>query len=502
MKESLVLRIKSHSGLRRFAIAAHDIVLTVAAFPISVLLRDNFNLSQNHVQPVIIGSAIILVTSFFLFRITGLHRSMWRYTSPRDLLKILQAIILVIVLFVPLMLPLGQLDDIPLSALVIFGLLAFTCLSGSRIIYGCYKTPNVGSLKRHASKETVRVLIAGNVRSTAVIAQAIHAQYGDFVQIVGVIGRRADVGRFYHGMAVLGSIADLGQVLTTLDVQGMSPHQIVVSQPEIEERPGALESLKSQADTNNIKLVSSSNLHQVDVVSRVNITCRQHIDDSSTSTSYQMLKRCFDFCTAIIALIALSPLLVLVVWISWITIGSPIFFRQIRTGRHLREFSLIKFRTMRQPFGPSGQLLSDAERVSWFGRLLRATRLDEIPQLWNILVGDMALIGPRPLHARDLSIDYPTLRKRHSVLPGLTGWAQVNGGQLLSSDQKMMLDLHYIDTISPLRDVRILVMTIRTVLFGEYINYTAIEDAKKADKGLVSVSETTWDVNKQPLLTD
>lgn len=153
------------------------------------------------------------------------------------------------------------------------------------------------------------------------------------------------------------------------------------------------------------------------------------------------------------------PLCVVLALLVWWKLGSPIFFRQQRPGRSERIFELVKFRTMTQQRNAEGQLLPDAQRLSPFGHWLRSTSLDELPELWNVLKGDMSLVGPRPLLVCYLERYNPRQRRRHEVPPGITGWAQVNGRNALSWEQKFEQDVWYVDHHSLWLDLRVLSLT-------------------------------------------
>ena len=168
-------------------------------------------------------------------------------------------------------------------------------------------------------------------------------------------------------------------------------------------------------------------------------------------------------------LVLAAPLLVLALLVGS-RLGHPVLFRQRRPGLHGKPFEMVKFRTMTDARGPDGQLLPDAERLTRFGRLLRATSLDELPELWNVLKGDMSLVGPRPLLMEYLPLYSPEQARRHEVRPGITGWAQVNGRNALSWDAKFQLDVWYVEHRSLWLDIRILWLTVRKVLVREGIS--------------------------------
>lgn len=182
------------------------------------------------------------------------------------------------------------------------------------------------------------------------------------------------------------------------------------------------------------------------------------------------MKRLFDLLLAALALVLLGIPLLILVWLVRRRLGSPVFFRQTRPGLRGRPFEMVKFRTMTDKRGQDGQLLPDAERLTPFGRFLRASSLDELPELWNVLKGDMSLVGPRPLLTEYLPLYSPEQARRHEVRPGITGWAQVNGRNTLSWEDKFKLDVWYVDHRSVWLDIRILWLTVKKVLVREGIS--------------------------------
>ncbi|MBC2594655.1 sugar transferase [Ruficoccus amylovorans] len=183
-----------------------------------------------------------------------------------------------------------------------------------------------------------------------------------------------------------------------------------------------------------------------------------------------MAKRIFDLVASACALLVLWPLLAVLYLVSWRMLGRPVFFRQRRPGLHGKVFNLIKLRTMSDARGPDGQLLPDAQRLDSYGRFLRSTSLDELPELINILRGDMSVVGPRPLLVRYLERYSPEQARRHEVRPGLTGWAQVKGRNALSWPERLALDVWYVDNRSFWLDLKIILLTVRAVLLREGIS--------------------------------
>lgn len=194
-----------------------------------------------------------------------------------------------------------------------------------------------------------------------------------------------------------------------------------------------------------------------------------------------MIKRMFDIAASFIGLIVLSPVIAITAWQIRRKLGSPVLFRQVRPGLNGTPFEMIKFRTMRDALDRDGNPLPDSERMTPFGSFLRATSLDELPELLNVLRGDMSLVGPRPLLMEYLPLYSAEQYRRHEVRPGVTGWAQINGRNALSWKEKFALDIWYVDNQSLLLDVKIIFRTVRKVV---------VRDGISAD-GEVSMSKFT-----------
>lgn len=188
------------------------------------------------------------------------------------------------------------------------------------------------------------------------------------------------------------------------------------------------------------------------------------------SVMYRYIKRFFDIFSSLLAIILLSPILLITALTVRIKLGSPVLFKQERPGKDEKIFVLKKFRTMTDERDENGELLPDEERLTKFGRFLRSTSIDELPELFNILKGDMSVIGPRPLLVRYLPRYNEYQHRRHEVRPGLSGWAQVNGRNTVSWEEKFRMDVEYVDNYSLLFDIKILFLTIVNVLKHEGIS--------------------------------
>jgi len=201
---------------------------------------------------------------------------------------------------------------------------------------------------------------------------------------------------------------------------------------------------------------------------------------------YTTIKRLIDVAAAAMALILLSPVLATIASLVKLRLGSPIIFKQLRMGRHNHSFAMVKFRTMTNAHDERGNLLPDEQRITTLGTFLRWNSLDELPELINILKGDMSIVGPRPLLMRYLDRYTPEQARRHEVKPGLTGWAQVNGRNAISWEEKFKLDVWYVDNQSFWLDLKIIGMTVLKVLRRDGIS----------GAGEATMSEFMGSVNK------
>lgn len=182
------------------------------------------------------------------------------------------------------------------------------------------------------------------------------------------------------------------------------------------------------------------------------------------------MKRAFDLILVVVSAFLWVPAILVIAALIRVRMGSPVMFVQARPGLHGRPFRMFKFRTMTDARSPNGELLPDAARLTGFGRMLRSTSLDELPEIWNVLKGEMSLVGPRPLLLEYLPIYNETQARRHSVKPGITGWAQINGRNAISWEERLALDIWYVDNYSFSLDLQILGLTIRKVWAREGIS--------------------------------
>lgn len=195
-----------------------------------------------------------------------------------------------------------------------------------------------------------------------------------------------------------------------------------------------------------------------------------------------MIKRIFDIIASFCGLVLLSPVIAIVAWRIRKNLGSPVLFRQTRPGKDGKPFEMIKFRTMLDAVDANGEPLPDEERMTPFGNFLRSTSLDELPELWNVLKGDMSIVGPRPLLIRYMPYFKEEELKRFSVRPGITGLAQINGRNFLSWDERFQLDIDYVENLSIISDIKIILSTLKKVISRDDVAELPTEQMLDLDK--------------------
>ena len=465
---------------RRVLIIGHDLVVTTAAFPLAMLLRDNFMLVPHHIEPMINGTVLVFLIAAVVFNWFRLHRVMWSYASLHDLERAARAVTAILALFIPAMFFLDRLEGVPRAVPAIFWCIAMVGLSLSRVLYrSC--ADHQRTRRRRPSADEQRVLVVGNPKAALVVIETLASERHAGCRIVGIISDPIYVGRTLRGIPILGHLEESPRILGSLEIRGLRPDRIIIAEPHANLRDTEFQCLLRLADARQIQIDRSPMLRAFGDDSDEQETRPSLSAEIVGARGYHRAKRMFDGMVAGLALLLAAPLIGVIAITTLTSVGCPIFFDQMRAGRKMRGFALHKFRTMGDPLGPDGTMRSDEERMTRIGALLRRTRLDELPQLWNVFVGHMSLVGPRPLLPRDLPLDdHTALRERYSVRPGLTGWAQVNGGQQLTAAEKMALDLYYIRHASFWFDMKILVLTMRMVVLGERINQHEIERAKTA----------------------
>lgn len=499
----------SVSNMRRCAYLGFDLALLGLATILALFLRENLILDFNKVKeltPYLVACLIVAVPVNIAL---GLDRAIWRYSVMTDFVRVVIAVGCIIVFATILTFTYNRMEGISRSVPVLQGLLAICILISARI------TARIRAVGRNDANIEIKtqqtqlvgetiptppkgVLVVGLTTLTVLYLRAV-AEFGqERIRIAGIVAHEeTHAGKLVSQHQIFGMHEELPSLLKQLAVHGVFVNSIMVALPH-EYLPRQLQDqLKYLANTSNIEieylpvhLGFGPNLIGTTIPNRSSplVSLNQTNDqeemtsaalksDALTTSLHQPMwraKRVIDAAAAITLLVLLAPLFLLLIAVVALTIGVPTIFWQDRPGAGGKRFKLYKFRTMGKAHDRNGERIPDEMRLNAVGRFLRASHLDELPQLWNILIGEMSFVGPRPL----LHVDQPSVYSaRIMVRPGLTGWAQVTGGRQVSAIEKAALDVWYVKNASAKLDLEILLRTIPIALLGERIDLAAIKRA-------------------------
>jgi lipopolysaccharide/colanic/teichoic acid biosynthesis glycosyltransferase len=311
---------------------------------------------------------------------------------------------------------------------------------------------------------------------------------------VGILDKRPLAGRVLENVPILGAAGDFTRILSGLALRGMRPRQLILTAARETFGLELVRKLQQEAEREGIGVVSIPELLQAQA-GRATADVRQGIPVMMIPpkrSPYPASKRLLDIVVSAAILGLTAPLMAVIALALRQSVGPPVLFHQVRGGRNGHPFVMVKFRTMAETYGPDGRLLGNGERTPWSGRLLRRTRLDELPQFWNVLVGNMSIVGPRPLVAEELAELPDGGAERSSIRPGITGWAQVHGGQLLDLNGKVALDVWYARHLSLALDFRVLLLTVRMVVRGERLDEAALGRVQTARAEAGAARGAAW----------
>jgi lipopolysaccharide/colanic/teichoic acid biosynthesis glycosyltransferase len=481
--------------LRRLALISIDLVFVALATIIAVMLRGYFDSISESLVALMPYSFLSLGCASIIFLVGGLDRTAWRYSSVADHLQVIVLTILAILLALVLTFALNRLQPVARSLPVLQGglivsiLIAARC--AARFLYTRQIHVNGNGRANEQPHETILVMGLNTV--TELFLLSVKEFASQKLQVVGVIAEETSMrGRAIQQNKVLGTVEELPDILRSLEVHGVAVNRIVVTTPADRLRRSSLERLLEIENKTDITIQFLSELLGFEGVSpsqavlsgqtrtgalgqRAVACVTGAVDTDHSNSVVRLEKRIVDIFGAALLIFALTPIAILVAFIVALDVGFPVIFWQQRPGLYGRPFKLYKFRTMRGSHDERCGRIPDDQRSSAVGKLLRRTRLDELPQLFNVLNGDMSLIGPRPLLPCDQTPDYAA---RLSVRPGITGWAQVSGGRIISTSDKLILDVWYVQNASFALDLVILFRTLKMVLFGDRVDTDAVNQAR------------------------
>lgn len=481
--------------MRCYVLFATDVLLILAATLAALVLRENLDVGEDKFQAFLPYLGATAITAAILVPAAGLNKAIWRFSGLPDYLRATSVMAGVCAGAVALSFAHNRLDGVARSLPILQGIVGTATLIGARVAHRlCHSASRRQKLREAAIRISAKprelhVLIVGITRLTETYIQAL-VQFGPgHISVAGLLGITGKhVGRHLATYPVLGSPEDVEGVLDGLEVHGINVGRIVVAAPFRDLRPEAQDALLSVERSRGVALQFLTEVLGFDGSDEGDLNGSEQESSASlilprfehaspqlraaSRRGFWKVKRGLDAIAALGLLFLLWPIFLLAGLAVAADVGFPVIFWQRRPGLVGRSFHLYKFRTMRAPHASDGSRIPDAARTSRWGGFMRRTRLDELPQLVNILRGDMSFVGPRPLLACDQPKD---CFARLMVRPGLTGWAQVAGGRDISPEDKAALDVWYVCNASVLLDLKIAVQTVRIVLFGERISEESME---------------------------
>jgi lipopolysaccharide/colanic/teichoic acid biosynthesis glycosyltransferase len=504
--------------MRWLVLLVADIALLLLATFFALLLRENFEVAASRFVAFLPYLLATLASAFVVFPVAGLNRFVWRFSSFHDHMVVTGAVAVAATAAAGMAFAYNRLDGVARSLPFLQFLTGTALLIGARVLH---RLAHEFSHNRKAAPAMLRpqlqakagkiVLIAGMTRLADAYLRAAAEMPACQIHIAGIIARKERyAGRLLSAHRVLGSPENLVDILDSLELHGVNVDVIAVAAPFRDFSPEAQQALLAAERARAIELRflaedwGLSVEHPGNAPARIQSsasTDAPHFEispallDSYGRRRYWIVKRIVDVAGAAVLMLLLSPVMLVAAFLVAATAGFPVLFWQQRPGLGGRPFRVYKFRTMRSAHKSDGCRLSDRERVSRVGELLRRLRLDELPQLFNIIRGDMSFIGPRPLLSQDQSAAYCA---RLLVRPGLTGWAQVVGGRDIPPVDKAALDVWYVCNASFALDAEIVLRTIPFVLFGERISMCYLERAwQELGEGGMIVAEASTTSRKQ-----
>ena len=453
--------MQKYGSIQRYIVMLDCVVAgsaPVAADVFRGVLESRFDLTPAFAPYAVTTAVASIVLLWWL----GVSRAVWCFFGFSDAMKALQAIGTGIAIGAVVGFAYDRLEAVPRSVPFIQLALQVGIFVAVRHLAQKFYAPRIDK-----PANPTGVLVVGCNRTAETYLRAVELLSSGAMEVVGVLSEEASVvGLTLRGKKILGTVNQARDVIRTLQVHGVNVARIVMTLPDAALARPQFAALDLAIYETKIPVLQVESLFG-EATSVEAVAETAFPDSDNAYDRYGVVKHGIDLCGSLILLILTSPLFVAVALLTLVDVGRPIYFWQQRMGRRGRSFLVYKFRTMRKPVNTAGEILDDCERTSRIGRFVRTTRLDELPQLWHILCGDMSFIGPRPL----LPADQPeAIVGRLSVRPGLTGWAQVNGGKLVSPEEKGALDLYYVTNASLWLDLKIVWMTILMFARGDRRN--------------------------------
>ena len=468
----------SSRGSFRLRFSTFDVFWAAASPLLALYFREAYILNSKYVLLVLLYCGISLACSLIAFSIFRISDGISRYFSVHDAFNVVKAVVASGLTTSVILFTFTRLEGIPRSTPVLQFLILGVGLLTARTLMMLWHhddEDDADQASEHSSAE--HIIVIGTNRLASLYIKFLHAYAPAQRRIIAVLDHKQRlIGRAMCGVPVVASPQQLESVIEEFEVHGVGIDRVII---------GGDENFLAEKMLNHVRYICAQRDLALDFLPNLmgltdppaprHAIARPVAHDRATAARpYFKLKRLIDFSLALLVILLLAPLLLLTTLFILIDLGSPVLFWQQRIGRGHRNFFVYKFRTLRPPYDQFGRPVPGHERRSFVGRCLRNSRIDELPQLFNVLVGDMSLIGPRPLLPHDQPKDFGL---RLAVRPGITGWAQINGGNLITSDEKGALDDWYIRHASLWLDLRIALLTFRFLFTGERRSEQAVSEA-------------------------
>lgn len=480
--------------MHKVSLLCVDLICLVCATFLSLILRDNLSVSPERMLGILPYTIASILSGAAFFTIVGINRGIWRFASLPDFMRVAGAVVLTVAGAMAIGFAVDRLEAVPRAVPIMQAVLAIVFMTAAR----------VAARLRHAQRTRIptgeiaeafrgeTVLVLGISWVTDLFLRSVRELGSHHVSVAGIIGsKEQQTGRLFQDCPVLGTPEELQDILRDLDTHGVYVDRIVVTTPLHHLSLETREALYHIETTTTISvdyfgeriglLRAPTEQEEVPVhlsesgcANELHFTLCDVAASSALNRWYWGFKRLLDIAMSIAAIIVASPLFLLTTLLVAFDVGTPLLFRQQRPGRYGHRFKVYKFRTMKAAHDKNGRRLPDEKRTSAIGHFIRRTRLDELPQLFNILAGQMSFIGPRPLLPIDQAKEQSA---RLAVRPGLSGWAQVNGGRELTIADKAAMDIWYVYNASFILDMKIILATLYMVVFGERPNPRVVKDA-------------------------
>jgi lipopolysaccharide/colanic/teichoic acid biosynthesis glycosyltransferase len=447
----------------RARVSVFDTFWAFASPLLALAFRDAYILSYDGFLTALfycLLSAVLALAAFLIFR---LQDGILRYFSAHDALDVVKAVVCAELMTSVALFTLTRLEGIPRSTPLIHALILAAGLIAARLVVRLFDDRGkVASDRTNVAAENV--IMIGETQQTSLYIKLLDACSAGRVRVIALLDDRPQsTGRSISGVRILGASNQLECIIDEFAIHGMTTDKVIIGGGPQLLADVAMQEIRRVCARREIKLDFVPRLvgiSELPSVSDQPVIVQPEAQPSFALPRFFEIKPIIDFFVTLSTIVTL-PLIAIAALLVLLDVGSPVLFWQQRVGKGGRSFLLIKFRTLRPPFDSNGRAIPEEKRISLLGKFLRQTRLDELPQLLNVLVGDMSLIGPRPLLPEDQPAN-PTTRLL--VRPGITGWAQVNGGKFLTPQEKDQFDEFYIRNASPWFDLHIAFLTLK-VLF-------------------------------------